>query len=333
MPRDDHRAPGSPPLRALLRHALLRRLGRRLRRDGHLRQARLRRGRDGRDAAGRPLRARGRAVLGAARRALARLRALPRRDLGRRPRPRRVRLRAAGRSATSPRSSASTRSLLSLLLYTFPAMVAIAAVALGRERIDRRRVAALVLASAGWCSSLAGAGAGALEPLGVVLGMGAAWSTRLHPRQRRDRRARPADRARRARVHRRGGDADDRLGALGQLRPGALTAAGWGWLGCIAVVSTVVAMSLFFAGLRRAGPTTASILATVEPLVTVLLAFVVFGESLAAIQLARRRARARRRGARHTRRAIASAPCGGRCRHTAVIPARWRVHAPAGRNR
>jgi drug/metabolite transporter (DMT)-like permease len=74
--------------------------------------------------------------------------------------------------------------------------------------------------------------------------------------------------------------------ALGDLRPGALTAAGWGWLACLAVVSTVVALNLFFAGLRRVGPTTASILATVEPLMTVLLAFAVFGERLAAVQIA-----------------------------------------------
>ena len=64
-----------------------------------------------------------------------------------------------------------------------------------------------------------------------------------------------------------------------------MTPAGWGWLACIAVVSTVAAISLFFAGLRRVGPTTASILATVEPLVTVLLAFLVFGETLGPVQL------------------------------------------------
>ena len=58
-----------------------------------------------------------------------------------------------------------------------------------------------------------------------------------------------------------------------------------GWLACIAVVSTVAAISLFFAGLRRVGPTTASILSTVEPLVTVLLAFLVFGETLTGVQL------------------------------------------------
>jgi drug/metabolite transporter (DMT)-like permease len=57
------------------------------------------------------------------------------------------------------------------------------------------------------------------------------------------------------------------------------------WLGCIGVVSTVVAIGFFFAGLRRVGPTSASILATVEPVVTVFLAFLVFGETLAAIQL------------------------------------------------
>jgi len=73
---------------------------------------------------------------------------------------------------------------------------------------------------------------------------------------------------------------------LGELRPGEVTVAGWGWLTCLAVVSTVAAISLFFAGLRRVGPTTASILSTVEPLVTVLLAFLVFGETLVAVQLA-----------------------------------------------
>jgi drug/metabolite transporter (DMT)-like permease len=54
----------------------------------------------------------------------------------------------------------------------------------------------------------------------------------------------------------------------------------------IAVVSTVGAVALFFAGLRRLGPSTASILSTLEPAVTVALAFVVFGESLGPAQLA-----------------------------------------------
>jgi drug/metabolite transporter (DMT)-like permease len=72
---------------------------------------------------------------------------------------------------------------------------------------------------------------------------------------------------------------------LGTLRPGDLTAAGWLWLACLAAVSTVGAIGLFFAGLARVGPTTASILATAEPLVTMLLAFLVFSETLTSIQL------------------------------------------------
>jgi drug/metabolite transporter (DMT)-like permease len=62
-------------------------------------------------------------------------------------------------------------------------------------------------------------------------------------------------------------------------------AIGWLWLGAIAVVSTVLAIVLFFGGLGRVGPSRASIISTVEPLVTVVLAFIVFGEELSALQL------------------------------------------------
>jgi drug/metabolite transporter (DMT)-like permease len=42
---------------------------------------------------------------------------------------------------------------------------------------------------------------------------------------------------------------------------------------------------LFFAGLTRVGPSAASILSTLEPVVTVVLAFAVFGESFNGAQL------------------------------------------------
>lgn len=177
-------------------------------------------------------------------------------------------------------------SLLSLLLYTFPAMVAGAAVVLGRERLDARRVAALGLSFGGLALVVTGAGAGALDPLGAALGLGAAvvYTTYILVSQGVASRVRPevlsALVCTGAAVSLTAGAA-----VLGQLRPGEVTAAGWGWIAGIAVVSTVVAIGLFFAGLRRAGPTKASILATVEPLVTVLLAFLVFGEAMGAVQL------------------------------------------------
>jgi drug/metabolite transporter (DMT)-like permease len=177
-------------------------------------------------------------------------------------------------------------SLLSLVLYTFPAMVAAAAVALGRERLDGRRVAALALASGGLALVVAGAGAGSLEGVGAMLGLAAAlaYTTYILVGQGVAGRTAPYLLATLvctgAAASLTGGTA-----LLGELRPGELSAAGWGWLACIAVVSTVAAISLFFAGLRRVGPTTASILATVEPVVTVLLAFLVFAERLTPVQL------------------------------------------------
>lgn len=178
-------------------------------------------------------------------------------------------------------------SLLALLLYTFPAMVAAAAVVLGRERVDGRRLAALVLASGGVVLVLAGAGAGALDPLGAGLALGAAmvYTTYILVSDGVVGRMRP--RVLSALVCT-GATASLVAGtlALGELHPGEVTLAGWGWLACLAVVSTVGAISLFFAGLDRVGPTTASILSTVEPVVTVLLAFLVFGETLGAVQLA-----------------------------------------------
>ncbi len=178
-------------------------------------------------------------------------------------------------------------SLLALVLYTFPAIVAVAAVVIGRERMDRRRVLALAMVLAGGALVAVGAGTGTLDGLGAALGFGAAcvYSTYILVSDGIVGRISPG--ALSALVCT--GAAVTLTTAstvLGELHPGELTAAGWGWLACLAAVSTVGAIILFFAGLRRVGPTTASILATVEPLVTVMLAFVVFGERLGALQLA-----------------------------------------------
>jgi drug/metabolite transporter (DMT)-like permease len=178
-------------------------------------------------------------------------------------------------------------SLLSLLLYTFPAMVTVAAIALGRERANRRTAAALGLASGGLSLVLAGAGAGALDPLGTLLGVSAAviYSTYILTSASVTERVGPLLLS--ALVCTGAATTLTLAGAAsGDLRLGEVSTAGFGWLAALAVVSTVGAVSLFFAGLRRVGPTTASILSTAEPLTTVLLAFLAFGESLGAVQLA-----------------------------------------------
>jgi drug/metabolite transporter (DMT)-like permease len=177
-------------------------------------------------------------------------------------------------------------SLLSLLCYTFPAIVAVAAVALGRERLHRRKTLALCLASGGLALVVASAGTGTLDPLGTALGLATAvvYSGYILVSDVIARRV-PA-RALAALVAS-GAALTLTLGsaAVGQLHPERMSAAGWGWLVLLALVATVLALTLQFIGLRRVGPTTASIVSNAEPVVTVALAFAIFGEVLAPLQL------------------------------------------------
>jgi drug/metabolite transporter (DMT)-like permease len=59
-----------------------------------------------------------------------------------------------------------------------------------------------------------------------------------------------------------------------------VTNAGWATTGAMAVIATVIPVAAFLAGLKRVGPTDASMLSTIEPVVTVLLAALIFDETL-----------------------------------------------------
>jgi drug/metabolite transporter (DMT)-like permease len=177
-------------------------------------------------------------------------------------------------------------SLTALLLYVYPALVFVGALLLGREHIDRRRIVALVLATGGATLVLAGSGTGHLDALGVALGLSAAVAYSVY--------ILVADRV--------VGGIDAFLlsaliatGAASTLWVAGLVSgtlnlgfdlAGWGWIVCLALGSTVVAISAFLAGLPKVGPATASIVSTVEPMVSVGMAMVVFGERLGVVQVA-----------------------------------------------
>jgi drug/metabolite transporter (DMT)-like permease len=177
-------------------------------------------------------------------------------------------------------------SLLSLILYTYPLMVTAGAVLLRRDRMTRGRAIALAVASAGTLLVLAGAGGGAVSPFGVALGFGSALTYTIYILVS-DRIVRGMPPVLLATLV--------MTGAAVALSGKALVTgdvglgfrpAGWFWVACIAVVSTVLATLLFFSGLRRTGPSTAAILSTVEPFVTAALAAVTLGEFLAPAQLA-----------------------------------------------
>ena len=177
-------------------------------------------------------------------------------------------------------------SLLSLILYTYPALVTVVAALTGRDRLTRARGVALVAASAGTLLVLLGAGAVAFDPLGALLGFGSAVvytayilvSDTVVPRMT------PVLLATLVMA-----GAAVTLALRAALTGGAdlsFRPAGWFWLACIALVSTVAAMLTFFAGLRRTGPATAAILSTFEPVVTTALAALTLGEFLTPVQLA-----------------------------------------------
>lgn len=63
------------------------------------------------------------------------------------------------------------------------------------------------------------------------------------------------------------------------------TALGWGVAVGIALIPTMIAISLFLASLPRIGAARASLLSTVEPVVTVLLAAALLGDRLSPLQL------------------------------------------------
>ncbi|WP_214401457.1 DMT family transporter [Pseudonocardia lacus] len=176
-------------------------------------------------------------------------------------------------------------SLLSLIFYSYPLLVTLGAVLLGRDRLTAGRCAALAAASGGLVLVLAGAGGLDVDPVGAALGFGTALAYTVY--------ILVAD------------------GVVGRLPPVLLAAlvmtgaavtltvrglvtggidlgfgpAAWFWLACIAVVSTVVAMLAFFAGLRRVGPSSAAILSTFEPVVTTALATLALGEFLTPVQV------------------------------------------------
>jgi len=176
-------------------------------------------------------------------------------------------------------------SLLALILYTYPVLVCVAAVVLGRERATLRRIGALVVASAGVVLVLAGAATGSFDALGAAMGFGAALAYTTY--------ILVGDRV----VGRVPVLALTALVCTGAASTFAVAAVvrgppqlgfgveGLGWIGAIALVSTVGAILMFFAGLARVGPSTAAILSVFEPVVTVALAAAAFGESLALLQL------------------------------------------------
>lgn len=178
-------------------------------------------------------------------------------------------------------------SLVALLLYLFPAFVAILAAVFLHERIGRVTALALAVALAG-SALVVGGGSG--RPLGIALGIGAAVIYSIYitvgsvVTREVDTLAVATIVCSSAAVV--GGLVVLVLAAAGRPASFPRSASGWSSLVAIAALCTVVAILAFFGGLALLGPTPTSVLSTLEPVVTVVLAWWLLSESLSPVQVA-----------------------------------------------
>jgi drug/metabolite transporter (DMT)-like permease len=170
-----------------------------------------------------------------------------------------------------------------LLLYAHPAMVALATAVLGRERFTLGKAGALALSTIGLLLVL-GAPAGDLDWVGVVMALGGAVALAafIVLAQRAVVDVHPLVSS--GTVQATAGLAFAPVAvAGGALEPGTIPVAVW-WM-LAGALFTAGAISLFLAAVDRLGPTRASIGATVEPVVTVILGVALLSERLTGLQL------------------------------------------------
>lgn len=173
--------------------------------------------------------------------------------------------------------------LADLLYFAYPAIVAVGTTVIRRERWTRRRGAALVAASGG--IGLALTGGGAIDPLGVALALAAAFGYAAYVIASSsllkgiDPLALAALLCTAAAVVL----SPDAL-AHGEL-PASVGVDGVLLVLTAALVSTVLGIGAFLAGVRALGPSRASIVSSVEPALTAAFGFAAFGDRLGPIQM------------------------------------------------
>lgn len=176
----------------------------------------------------------------------------------------------------------ASAGLVALLLYLYPFIVTVLGALFLGKRLTATRLAAVLTALAGTALTIGGGVSG--QPLGIALGVLAAviYSVYILVGSRVMSEEAPLAAATVVMIA-----AALVFGALAGLSGPAWPqgAQGWAAVTMIAVVSTVVAMVCFFAGLQRLGAADAATLSTLEPVVTFVLAALFLGEPILPNQL------------------------------------------------
>jgi drug/metabolite transporter (DMT)-like permease len=191
-------------------------------------------------------------------------------------------------------------SLAGLIVFTYPAIVAVVTLRVGQRLEGRRAWGALAVALIGVALTIGGIDPDDAPPVsGLVLVVASmliyvVWIV-LAARLSGERRGTV------------GGDTDGGAAASAAtalmmtatagvywtwslvtsrpVLPGEIPAEAWFGLFGVGVVSTFIAIQAFYAGAQRIGAAQASIISTVEPIWTIVLAYLLFGFTLTGTQL------------------------------------------------
>ncbi|MBN2146022.1 MAG: EamA family transporter [Anaerolineales bacterium] len=175
----------------------------------------------------------------------------------------------------------ASAGLVALLLYLYPTFVALLSVLILKARLTRPKVIALVFATIGtaltanpqggeWTGILLALSAAAIYAVYIIVG--ARVMQQVSPLQSSTV------------IFASAGAVFAPLSLLNGLHwPQSLS--GWWPVAAVSIVATIIPVFTFLAGLQRIGPTDASMLSTFEPIVTVLLAALLFSERLSLLAL------------------------------------------------
>lgn len=176
----------------------------------------------------------------------------------------------------------ASSGLVGLLLYIYPVLVTLIALAFGWERLDRRMLVLLLTAIAGLAIMLGGNLQG--RPLGIALGILAAsiYAVYITIGGRITQNTDPLAATLVVMATAALGNGSFALASGDPLPAGGMA---WLAIAAIALFSTVIAIGTFLIGIKVIGPARASIISTLEPVVTIFLGVVFLGESVSPQQL------------------------------------------------
>jgi drug/metabolite transporter (DMT)-like permease len=203
-------------------------------------------------------------------------------------------------------------SLAALIVYLYPALVAVMALRFGRRLRGRRAWLALGLATAGVALAVGGIDPDTAPPtIGLLLVLSspliyAIWiilAARLSGERREPKEGKATvppydsetttepeqtDSAPAAAIMLSATAIAWWIAAIATQRPvwpDQIPAEAWPALVGVGVIATAVAVQAFYAGARRIGAANAALASTVEPVYTIVLATLLFGETLAPVQV------------------------------------------------